>query len=136
MPIKTLLMIFWLVLAGIVAGGCAVPQPRGNGQLMYLKEPTTKRGYWLYLPEDYVAKDGRRLDGKKWPLVMSFHGMKPWDNANPQAREWQEEADRYGYVVFLLGFILGNFCQHHRQLHHARRQGSAIENSFLFQPTP
>jgi len=99
MPIKTLLMIFWLVLAGIVAGGCAVPQPRGKGQLMYLKEPTTKRGYWLYLPEDYVAKDGRRLDGKKWPLVMSFHGMKPWDNANPQAREWQEEADRYGYVV-------------------------------------
>jgi hypothetical protein len=32
-------------------------------------------------------------------LVVTFHGMKPFDNARPQAREWQQEADRYGFVV-------------------------------------
>jgi len=79
--------------------GCAVPQRKGAGKLERIVEPTTKRGYWLYLPKDYVAadEDGRRA--RRWPLVVTFHGMKPFDNARPQAGEWQEEADRYGFVV-------------------------------------
>jgi hypothetical protein len=99
MRITKLLMVVLSVVAGTTLAGCAVPQPRGKGKVLRLVEPTVKRGYWLYLPEDYVARDGRRADGRKWPLVMTFHGMKPWDNSNPQIREWQEEADRYGYVV-------------------------------------
>jgi poly(3-hydroxybutyrate) depolymerase len=97
--VRTAVPLAWLALAMVTLSGCAVPQPRGNGQLSYLKEPTTGRGYWLYLPEDYVARNGRQPNGRKWPLVMTFHGMKPYDNSKPQAREWQEEADRYGYVV-------------------------------------
>jgi poly(3-hydroxybutyrate) depolymerase len=30
---------------------------------------------------------------------VTFHGTKPFDSANPQIREWQEEADRYGFIV-------------------------------------
>ena len=90
--VGTLLLSFGLV-------GCAVPQPAGDGRVQRLIESRTKTGYWLYLPDDYVRKDGQRDDGRRWPLVVSFHGMKPFDNAQAQCREWQAEADRYGFVV-------------------------------------
>ena len=79
-----------------VVMGCAVGQPPGNGQVLHQQEPASGGWYWLYLPEGYdqEVEQGRRL-----PLVMTFHGMKPFDNANSQIREWQQEADRYGYVV-------------------------------------
>lgn len=76
-----------------------MPQPRGNGKLERIVEPSSKRGYWLYLPENYVKADDRERTQRRWPLVMTFHGMKPFDNAYPQACEWQQEADRYGFVV-------------------------------------
>jgi len=31
--------------------------------------------------------------------VVTFHGMRPWDNSKPQVREWEQEADRYGFIV-------------------------------------
>lgn len=80
-------------------GGCVVPQPPGKGRMYRLVEGRTGRGYWLYLPEDYVATGGARDDGRGWPLVMTFHGMRPWDDSGPQVREWQYEADNWGYVV-------------------------------------
>lgn len=88
-------------LAGllVVAGGCAVPQPKGAGLLKRRLEPTTGRGYWLYLPVDYVQADAQARKARRWPLVVSFHGMKPFDSAYAQAREWEYEADRYGFVV-------------------------------------
>lgn len=101
-PMRRQRQTFWLslpVLVGTMLAGCAVPQPPGRGMTLHRTEPTTKRTYWLYLPEDYATDNSRYPDGKKWPLVMTFHGMKPWDNAKPQIREWQEEADRYGYIV-------------------------------------
>jgi poly(3-hydroxybutyrate) depolymerase len=80
-----------------------VPQPRGHGSLSRIVERSTQRGYWLYLPKDYVpAIDNTAaptVELRLWPLVMTFHGMNPWDSANAQAREWQEEADRYGFIV-------------------------------------
>jgi len=87
------------LLAGLLCGGCAVPQPRGQGKLERIVEPTTHRGYWLYLPRDYVRADEAQLRARRWPLVVTFHGMKPFDNAYPQAREWEQEADRYGFIV-------------------------------------
>lgn len=79
--------------------GCAVPQPRGAGKLERLNEPTTGRDYWLYLPKDYVNADETARASRAWPLVVTFHGMKPYDIAHSQAREWQQEADRYGFIV-------------------------------------
>ncbi len=90
---------FALLSLTLLAGaGCAVPQPRGAGKLSYEVEPTTRRGYYLYLPAPYVANEAGRAR-RSWPTVVTFHGMKPFDNARPQAREWQQEADRYGFVV-------------------------------------
>ena len=85
----------WLALCA----GCAVPQPRGAGKLQRVVEPTSNRGYWLYLPKEYVECSEQELRVRRWPLVVTFHGMKPFDNARPQACEWQQEADRYGFVV-------------------------------------
>jgi hypothetical protein len=66
-----------------------------------VQEPLTKSWYRLYLPVDYVRNNGRHPDPKvrRWPLVMTFHGMKPWDSAPAQEREWESEADFYGYIV-------------------------------------
>jgi poly(3-hydroxybutyrate) depolymerase len=83
----------------LLLSGCAVPQPRGNGQLHFLREPRMQRGYWLYLPHDYVRADDAFRQQRRWPLVVTFHGMKPFDQAHAQAREWQQEADRYGFIV-------------------------------------
>ncbi|HWL94614.1 MAG TPA: hypothetical protein VNT79_13910 [Phycisphaerae bacterium] len=93
---------FFLPLLLIHAAGCAVPQPRGDGMYKRVVEPRNNAVYHLYLPVDYVKNNGRhplypRM--KRWPLVMTFHGMKPYDNARPQEREWEKQADIYGYVV-------------------------------------
>jgi len=90
-----LVLAVWLT----TTSGCAVPQKPGKGYCTRLVEPETRTGYWLYLPEDYVANRGQHPTGRRWPMVVTFHGLRPYDDANPQIREWQEEADRYGYVV-------------------------------------
>ena len=93
--------IAWLLALGPTLSlfGCVVGQPPGNGQLLYLTEAKTGNGYYLYLPEDYIQSEGLRPPDKKWPIVVSFHGMRPFDSAGAQIREWQQEADRYGFVV-------------------------------------
>jgi poly(3-hydroxybutyrate) depolymerase len=83
----------------VLLGACHVPQPRGEGRLEKLVEPTSKRSYYLYLPKDYVNATPAERQERRWPIVMTFHGMKPFDVAHSQAREWEREADRYGYVV-------------------------------------
>lgn len=86
-------------IAALWSTGCIVPQPRGAGKLERIIEPTTHRGYWRYLPRDYVHADAAARAARRWPLVVTFHGMKPFDNAQPQALEWESEADRYGFIV-------------------------------------
>lgn len=54
--------------------------------------------YWLYLPEGYDQRPPGDLR-TRYPLVVTFHGMKPFDDDGKQIREWQQEADRYGFVV-------------------------------------
>ena len=90
-----------LFLAGMLVGqfGCAVTQQPGRGKQLRLIEPKTQTGYWLYLPDDYMANNGRRADGQRWPMVVTLHGLRPYDNAVWQNREWQEEADRYGLII-------------------------------------
>ena len=95
----------WIIMllgAGLsISSGCAVPQPRGQGMYKLVQEPATKTWYHLYLPVDYVRNNGQYpdLNVKRWPLVMTFHGMKPYDNALPQEREWEQQADIYGYII-------------------------------------
>lgn len=86
----------WALLG---ATGCAVPQPRGEGKLEYITEPTSQRGYYLYLPEAYLKGNDAAKAARRWPMVVTFHGMKPFDSAPAQAAEWQQEADRFGFIV-------------------------------------
>lgn len=88
-----------LLVAGLLQTGCAVTQPRGDGKLERHQEATTQRGYYLYLPKDYAGANDAARKARRWPLVVTFHGMKPFDNSLPQALEWEAEADRYGYLV-------------------------------------
>ncbi|HNO76877.1 MAG TPA: hypothetical protein PKN33_02365 [Phycisphaerae bacterium] len=97
------------VMLGLVslmtgAWGCAVGQAPGKGRVLHLQEQSTKGWYYLYLPEDYVSKEAAAnqpptTHPKRWPVVVTFHGMKPFDDSGKQIREWQQEADRYGFVV-------------------------------------
>ena len=80
-------------------GGCVVPQPPGKGTVSHQTEKTSHADYWLYLPADYGKASASRSEGPRWPVVMTFHGTKPFDNSNSQIREWQQEADRYGFIV-------------------------------------
>ncbi len=103
MTLRTIKLLSLLGLIGLgLTAGCAVPQPRGEGMYRRVVEPRTNAVYHLYLPVDYVKSNGRHPlypRFRKWPLVMTFHGMKPYDNAIPQEREWEKQADIYGYVV-------------------------------------
>ncbi|MHC4445392.1 MAG: PHB depolymerase family esterase [Planctomycetota bacterium] len=94
---KLIILLLTVIIMGQM--GCAVPQKKGQGLCSYQVEPQTKNGYWLYLPEDYVKNNGQHPKKQRWPIVVTFHGLKPYDNAKPQIREWQEEADRYGFIV-------------------------------------
>lgn len=105
-----------LLLVPALLIGCHVPQPRGEGQLTRVVEPKTQRPYYLYLPADYVKGTDAQRAARKWPIVISFHGMKPYDIAWYQAREWEQEADRYGFIVIapeMLAFdsLFGQFPQ-------------------------
>ncbi len=109
---STGLLVGFLFLA--TATGCIVPQPRGGGQLQRVIEPATQRPYYLYLPQEYVAADETTRAARRWPLVVTFHGMKPYDIAHYQALEWEQEADRYGYIVvapelLAFDFFFGEF---------------------------
>lgn len=79
--------------------GCLVGQPHGSGQRMRITEPASKREYFIYLPEPYQAASAEQRKARRWPLVVTFHGMKPFDHADWQLHEWEAEADRYGYIV-------------------------------------
>ena len=83
----------------MVSSGCVVGQRPGEGKCVQLYEATTGAAYWLYLPVGYDDPPPPGESRPKRPLVMTFHGMKPFDNDNRQIREWQQEADRYGFVV-------------------------------------
>jgi poly(3-hydroxybutyrate) depolymerase len=79
----------------LVQFGCVnllVMQPPGKGVTKYERLKATKAKYWLYYPKDFEAS-------RVYPVVFTLHGMKPFDNAKSQSKEWQDLADRHGLVV-------------------------------------
>jgi len=81
-----------LVIATGFVVGCAVPQPRGRGTKLFMVDEPSNRGYYLYLPRGYNPS-------RSWPLVVTFHGMKPFDHAESQELEWETLADAYQMIV-------------------------------------
>jgi len=80
------------LFVGTLVSGCVVPQPRGEGTRFLLREPQSKRAYYIYLPEGYTPS-------QVWPVVLSLHGMKPFDHAESQELEWESVADKYKMIV-------------------------------------
>jgi predicted esterase len=91
-----------LLILGVLpaAVGCAVPQKPGMGRALHRVEVVTERPYWIYLPpsRDETAERPSPYP-HRYPLVVSLHGMRPFDDYGPHIRQWQEEADRYGFIV-------------------------------------
>ena len=82
----------FVAVTALLLAGCPVPQMPGTGTQFALKEPQTNRNYYLYLPAGYDPS-------KSYPLVVTLHGLIPFDTANRQKREWQSTADKYGLIV-------------------------------------
>lgn len=79
---------FWLFCLMILPG-CMVFQPPGFGTEVHNNKPAR---FWLYLPDTYNSS-------LQYPLIITLHGMKPFDGYRGQCREWQEQADRYGFII-------------------------------------
>jgi poly(3-hydroxybutyrate) depolymerase len=80
------------VLAGVLAG-CAVTQPQDTPvSQAHEIDPTTGRGYYLYVPSTY------RHD-RPAPLIVTCHGTPPYDVAEYHIREWKMLGERNGCIV-------------------------------------
>jgi len=87
-----------LLAAAVLAAGCGQRDwrtPDGavvTGKIDYQKEPVTGRTYHLYVPTSY---DPRRA----YPLVITGHGMFPFDHAMLQRDRWVDVAEANGLIV-------------------------------------
>ena len=84
----------WLILPilACMLTGCPVTQPRPPGDIARLREATTNRRYYLYVPTWYD-------DETDWPVVITLHGTDVWDGPKRQALEWGYLAERHGFIV-------------------------------------
>lgn len=73
--------------------GCPVTQPQYTPvAAIRLKEKSTGRGYWLYVPSNYDSH-------RDWPMVVTLHGTHGWDDSSDQIREWKHLAEQHGLIV-------------------------------------
>lgn len=64
----------------------------GAGEQVYWVNRKSGQGSYLYLPKKFTPD-------RRWPLVVTLHGMKPFDTAKYQIDEWEGMADKHGFVV-------------------------------------
>ncbi|MDD4888811.1 MAG: prolyl oligopeptidase family serine peptidase [Phycisphaerae bacterium] len=77
------------------AGGCMVPQSQNvHGNTGDIREAVSGGNYYLYLPQGYNPSRGQ-----KYPLIVSIHGMKPFDNAYPQLMTWRKICDDNDWIA-------------------------------------
>lgn len=76
----------------VFLSGCPIPQRPGKGITTYRQCRTTSRNYWLYKPLNYNNE-------RRYPLVVSLHGMKPYDYSHAHVRMWGALADKHGLIV-------------------------------------
>ncbi|MDD4891203.1 MAG: PHB depolymerase family esterase [Phycisphaerae bacterium] len=72
--------------------GCPIPQSPGKGKTQYRQCRTTNRNYWLYKPANYNNE-------RRYPLVVTLHGMKPYDVSRHHVEMWGSLADRHGFII-------------------------------------
>ena len=77
----------------VAGGGCAVWQSQDvHGRTGEVAEPVSQCNYYIYLPNGYNTN-------RKYPLVVSIHGMKPFDNAFPQLETWRKICDENNWIA-------------------------------------
>ncbi len=88
-----------LLLAALCLGavpllsGCPIPSDLpGKGKELHRTCRADGRTYWLYVPENHNSE-------RRYPLVVTLHGMKPYDVAYHHVKMWGALADKYGYLV-------------------------------------
>jgi poly(3-hydroxybutyrate) depolymerase len=87
-----------IMVLSLVAAGCGTDNVRrGDGSVVTgkingQKEPTTGCIYHLYIPTTYNPQ-------RSYPLVVTGHGMFPWDEAAGQRDRWVDVAERYGLII-------------------------------------
>lgn len=86
--------LLFIIILSINLTGCNIfiTQPQGLGIQTTHRLKATQSRYYLYLPKDYHLVD-------KCGLIVTIHGMKPFDDAFSQCREWQEQADKHNLVI-------------------------------------
>ena len=85
----------WMTLLVLLLPMAGCPQPFHPDTPVdprVVREPTTDREYWLYLPSYYS-------DDRDWPLVVTLHGTFGWDSARAQVAEWKYVAEEKGFIV-------------------------------------
>jgi poly(3-hydroxybutyrate) depolymerase len=89
-----------LVLTAMAAG-CAVTQQQNTvAKETHEVDPTTKCGYWLFVPSMYdPGSKMYRPDRPPAPLIVTCHGTWPYDVANMHIREWKWCAEQNGCIV-------------------------------------
>ncbi len=91
-----ILQVCILVLTGIgiilSLIGCPVNINRVPGDTEKLKDPTTGRYYYLYIPSYHNLEE-------HWPIIVTCHGSTPFDTAWHQIHEWRGLAEKYGFIV-------------------------------------
>jgi poly(3-hydroxybutyrate) depolymerase len=67
----------------LVVAGCPVPPtPDTPKSYQFLREPTTGRGYFIYVPSTYTRS-------RPSPLIITCHGTPPYDIAEHHIREFK-----------------------------------------------
>ena len=89
LPVCCVLMLVGL---SVLAGGCAVPPTPETIPYRFETDPSTGRGYFLYVPSTY------RHD-RPAPLIVTCHGTPPYDVAEHHIREWKWYGEQNGCIV-------------------------------------
>ncbi len=82
-----------LIVSLVVWCGCPVSQSQDfPAPIREDHTLRTPREYFLYVPSTYDPDE-------RWPLVVTCHGTRPYDDARPQAKEWAALAEGRGFIV-------------------------------------
>ncbi|MCG3179569.1 MAG: hypothetical protein BIFFINMI_01907 [Phycisphaerae bacterium] len=82
----------FLAAITLFMGGCPVYQEPGQGKELLRTCRKVSRDYWLYIPKPHNPE-------RRYPLVVTLHGMKPYDSARPHVQMWGKLADQHQYIV-------------------------------------
>lgn len=89
---RTVIFPVFLVATAALLGGCPIPQTPGAGKILHRQCRSSDSWYYLYVPENYDFE-------RRYPMVLSLHGMKPYDKAQDHVKMWGKLADEHKFII-------------------------------------